>query len=192
MQIIRSADYRQMPWKNGGGTTTEIVVSPQDSRTGEFDWRISMATILNDGWFSEFPQVDRTLSILQGNAIHLAITGGAEMQLSQASAPFHFPADAPAYARLTDGPVVDLNVMTRRTRFTHRMTRLETPSPVTWQLNADITALLVCTTPFRLDHNARTARIAPLDTAIFYNPGGSVLATPDGRAEIYVIEFNRV
>ncbi|TIV74879.1 MAG: HutD family protein, partial [Mesorhizobium sp.] len=28
MRILRAADYRVMPWKNGGGTTTEIAVSP--------------------------------------------------------------------------------------------------------------------------------------------------------------------
>ncbi|TIV75088.1 MAG: HutD family protein, partial [Mesorhizobium sp.] len=25
MRILRAADYRVMPWKNGGGTTTEIA-----------------------------------------------------------------------------------------------------------------------------------------------------------------------
>ncbi|WP_431460998.1 HutD family protein, partial [Klebsiella pneumoniae] len=28
MRILRAADYRSMPWKNGGGVTTEIAVSP--------------------------------------------------------------------------------------------------------------------------------------------------------------------
>ena len=28
MQVLRQADYRRMPWKNGGGETTEVTVSP--------------------------------------------------------------------------------------------------------------------------------------------------------------------
>ncbi|RWP07744.1 HutD family protein, partial [Mesorhizobium sp.] len=28
MRILRAAEYRSMPWKNGGGVTTEIAVSP--------------------------------------------------------------------------------------------------------------------------------------------------------------------
>ena len=104
MRILRSAYYREMPWKNGGGTTTEIAVSPPGAATDGFDWRISMASVQSDGWFSEFPQVDRTLSILQGNGILLSISGGAEVQICQASEPFHFPADAPALCEIKQRP----------------------------------------------------------------------------------------
>ena len=44
MKILRSNDYRRMPWKNGGGETVEIAVSPERAPLSDFDWRISMAT----------------------------------------------------------------------------------------------------------------------------------------------------
>ncbi len=51
MQILRASDHRVMPWKNGGGSTTEIAVFPIDSGLDAFDWRVSMATVAADGPF---------------------------------------------------------------------------------------------------------------------------------------------
>ena len=62
--ILTASSYRRMPWKNGGGETVEIAVSPEGAALSEFDWRISMATVATDGPFSIFPGIDRTLSIL--------------------------------------------------------------------------------------------------------------------------------
>ena len=192
MRILRSADYREMPWKNGGGTTTEIAVSPPGATTDGFDWRISMASIQSDGGFSAFPEVDRTLSILHGNGIYLSVSGVAEVHIGPASEPFHFPADVPAYARLSDAPVIDLNVMTRRTRFSHRVSRLSSSKAVTWALTADLTAFLAASSVLQIEDGTDTARIAPGDSVIFDHQDGSVVASPDGDAEIYVIEFNEV
>jgi environmental stress-induced protein Ves len=192
MRILRSANYREMPWKNGGGTTTEIAVSPPGATTDGFDWRISMASIQSDGWFSEFPEVDRTLSILHGNGIYLAVSGGAEVRICPASEPFHFPADVPAFARLSEDPIIDLNVMTRRTRFTHRMIRLTSSKAMTWALTADITVFLAYSASLQIEDGTDSARIAPRDSVVFDHEGGSVVASPDGHAEIYVVEFNKV
>ena len=50
-----------MPWKNGGGETAEIAVSPPGAALDDFDWRLSMARVETDGPFSAFPGIDRTL-----------------------------------------------------------------------------------------------------------------------------------
>jgi environmental stress-induced protein Ves len=44
MRILRAENYRRMQWKNGGGETAEIAVSPDSAGLDDFDWRISMAT----------------------------------------------------------------------------------------------------------------------------------------------------
>lgn len=72
-----------------------------------------------DGPFSVFPGVDRTLSVLEGNGIDLTVDGREATRLTQQSAPLAFPADAPTTARLVDGPIRDLNVMSRRGAFSH-------------------------------------------------------------------------
>ncbi len=121
--LLRSNDHRRMPWKNGGGETVEIAVSPEGVGLADFDWRVSMATVATDGPFSVFPGIDRTLSILDGAGMTLSIEGRAPERLTQKSEPLPFAADAPTSATLIDGTITDLNVMTRRGRFMHSVRR---------------------------------------------------------------------
>lgn len=50
---LTADDYRVMPWRNGGGTTTELLIDPEDSGlegAGErFLYRISIADVATDG-----------------------------------------------------------------------------------------------------------------------------------------------
>jgi len=124
MKLLRASDHKRMPWKNGGGETVEIAVSPEGVGLADFDWRVSMATVATDGPFSVFPGIDRTLSILDGGGMTLFIEGRAPERLTQASEPLPFAADAPTSATLIDGTITDLNVMTRRGRFTHSVRRV--------------------------------------------------------------------
>lgn len=55
MKSLHARDYKRMPWKNGGGETVEIAIFPADASVETFEWRISMATVANDGPFSIFP-----------------------------------------------------------------------------------------------------------------------------------------
>lgn len=127
MQVLKAADHKRMAWKNGGGQTIEIAVHPPGAGLADFDWRVSAATIAVDGPFSCFEGIDRTLAILSGG-MELTIEGGPSVRLSAASDPLRFPADVAAAARLTDGAVADLNVMTRRAAFDHRVRRLGGPA----------------------------------------------------------------
>ena len=129
MRILRAGDHKRMPWKNGGGETVEIAVSPEDAGLAGFDWRVSMATVATDGPFSIFPGIDRTLAILNGNGMTLDIEGRAPALLTTASDPLAFPADIPVAASLQDGAITDLNVMTRRGRATHTVERLMVSAP---------------------------------------------------------------
>lgn len=114
-----------MPWKNGAGETVEIAVFPAGASVDDFDWRISMATVASDGPFSIFPGVDRTLSILSGSGMVLAIADAEAVPLTRDSQPLPFAADVAVNATLTGGPITDLNVMTRRGRFHHSVTRVK-------------------------------------------------------------------
>lgn len=123
MKLYRAHEHKRMPWKNGGGETVEIAVFPPGSSVDDFDWRISMATVASDGPFSIFPGIDRTLSILDGAGVSLAMEGGQGVALHGASLPLSFAADIAVSATLADGPVTDLNVMTRRGRYRHSVER---------------------------------------------------------------------
>lgn len=123
MKILRASDYRRMPWKNGKGETIEVAVYPENAGLDDFEWRISMASVTTDGPFSTFPGIDRTLSVLTGEGIELSVAGQPPVTLTQSSAPYSFPADQPTTGRLINGPITDLNVMTRRGAKSHEVTR---------------------------------------------------------------------
>src|SRR4051794_31653930 len=143
MRVIRAADYRPMPWKNGGGETVEIAASPADAGMEGFDWRVSMARVARKVPFSSFEGVDRTLAILDGAGLRLDIAGRVPVELTAGSPPLSFPADLPATAPLADGPVLDLNVMTRRAAVEHAVDRLALVGRRELPVDA-ATALLFC------------------------------------------------
>ena len=126
-RIIRLHEYVRMPWKNGGGETAEIAVSPDGASLADFDWRISMARVATDGPFSSFPGVDRTLAVVAGAGLRLAVQGHSPLALDRQTPPITFPADVPTHATLIAGEILDFNVMTRRGRCEHSVRRLRVP-----------------------------------------------------------------
>jgi len=124
--ILRPQDYRQMQWRNGKGVTVEIAAYPQGASIDDFDWRVSMAKVSEDGPFSSFPGIDRTLSILDGNGLELVVEGAAPANLTIDTPPHAFAADRPTYARLLDGALTDFNVMTRRGHCAHAVEMITT------------------------------------------------------------------
>jgi environmental stress-induced protein Ves len=99
------------PWRNGGGETREVAAEP--SADGGFAWRVSIATIAQDGPFSAFPGVDRTITLLEGAGVHL-VGDGLDHLLDRIGEPFAFPGDLAIDATLLGGVNRDLNIMTRR------------------------------------------------------------------------------
>ncbi|MET2827378.1 HutD/Ves family protein [Mesorhizobium shangrilense] len=191
MHILRAAEYRSMPWKNGGGVTTEIVVSPTAAGLDDFDWRVSMARVENGGPFSQFAGIDRTLAVLEGEGISLDIAGRPPVAVTRAAAPLSFPADAPTIAALIAGPITDLNVMTRRSRMTHVVERLMISAPLEIQPEADTTLILSLDGDITVA-GAMPARLGPLDTLLVEPNAGKMLIEPAGITTLFVIRIDRV
>ena len=112
-QLLTPADYRRMPWKNGGGCTVEIATEPPGAGTAAFVWRASVADIERDGPFAVFPGVDRTLVLLDGKGMRLTSDGGS-LELRSAFDPVRFPGESALHCALVDGPTRDFNLMVRR------------------------------------------------------------------------------
>ncbi|TFW09587.1 HutD family protein [Oxalobacteraceae bacterium OM1] len=125
MKKLREADYQSMPWKNGGGVTTQLAVFPSSAGIDDFAWRISMAQVSTSGAFSPFPGVDRSLAVVDGTGLHLRMAGSVPVQIDRTSPVMAFAGETPIDATLVDGPVTDFNVMSRRTAWTHSMERLQ-------------------------------------------------------------------
>jgi environmental stress-induced protein Ves len=113
--VISPSDYRRMPWKNGGGRTTEIAAHPPGAGFDAFDWRVSVADVTQSVPFSAFPGVDRTLVLLAGKGILLA-GEGTPLDVHSAFEPVVFSGDQAIMCTLMDGPVRDFNLMVRRGR----------------------------------------------------------------------------
>lgn len=107
------------PWRNGGGETREIISYPPGQT--DFDWRISIATIAQDGPFSAFPGIDRSITLLSGDGVHLQALPDIRHALTAIGEPFSFSGDIALSARLAGGITTDFNVMTRRTACSARV-----------------------------------------------------------------------
>lgn len=138
MRIVRAADCRILPWKNGGGATAQIAIYPEGASLDDFDWRISMAHVGSDGPFSTFFGIDRTLSVLTGNGIRLVFGDRETTTLDRTSEPFAFSGERAVRGLLVDGAIDDLNVMTRRSRWDHGVVRWTGPEPAELSATSDL------------------------------------------------------
>ncbi len=121
MRQIRRSDLTAQPWKNGGGLTWEIATFPEGAGFEDMLWRLSMAEVASDGGFSAFAGIDRTLTVLSGGGMVLDFAQGGSVALDTSAPPLSFPGEAVVSARLNAGPIVDLNIMTRRGAWSHRV-----------------------------------------------------------------------
>ena len=189
-RIIRAADCRRMPWKNGGGETIEMAVAPAASSLDDFDWRISMARVAGDGPFSMFPGIDRTLAVLDGNGIRLSVRGRAGVELSPASAPFSFAADVDVEAALLDGPITDLNVMTRRGRFRHRVRSLRPGVEMDRQIEAAAVLLFCHEGRADVEADGVVHRLDPHDSLLAGPVAGLWRIVPRGLPRLFIVEID--
>ena len=182
MRILKASDRVATPWKNGGGVTTEIAVFPQGAGFDDFGWRISAAQVAQGGPFSTFPGIDRKLAILEGR-MKLAIAGIGDLELSRDTAPAEFPGDAATNATVLKGPVLDLNVMTRRDRFTSRLTRQKSSALA---VDPRAATMIFALTPMTVMQSGKEVSLTPHDVAIV-EPGDGQIAL-DADADFYRIE----
>jgi environmental stress-induced protein Ves len=110
MRVQRFGEHRAMPWANGRGTSYEIASDRDD--TDRWSWRVAIAPVVVDGQFSSLPGVNRELVVIEGNGMVLKV-GGESVECWPGRV-VRFSGDSTTFARLVDGPVVDLGLMTVR------------------------------------------------------------------------------
>src|SRR5690606_22470293 len=116
--LIPFAGLSPVPWNDGCGSTVEIAIGPNEAGFDDFAWRVSLATISEDGAFSQFPGVDRTLALVDGHGMTLQIDGEPAL-ISDAEPVIAFDGSSEVQARLNRGPTLDFNVMSRSERCWH-------------------------------------------------------------------------
>lgn len=103
--------FVSMPWKNGGGSTREILRVPEGS--DDWQWRLSIADIAADGPFSAFPGCERSLTLLEGAGMALQFAD-RHCDLRPPYATCRFAGEETPDCSLFDGPTADFNAIWRR------------------------------------------------------------------------------
>lgn len=120
-QQVHLGDVLPSPWKNGGGTTRELVVWP---KADPWQWRISVAEVTQSGPFSRFEGIERWFAVLQGEGVVLS-TQGVRHHLTTDSTPLRFDGAPATDCELLGGPTRDFNLMTRMGVANATVTRLK-------------------------------------------------------------------
>jgi uncharacterized protein len=186
LEVLRAAQRTPVPWKNGGGLTREVAVSPPGSDLAGFDWRVSIAEIRQPGAFSLFEGVDRRMAVLAGR-LSLAIDARPAVTLTPESDALAFAGEVPVFAEPLGAPVTDLNVMTRRSRRAARLTRCCAPQYLL-EPHADAT-LLVALTELWVRCESEELRLTNLDALRIGPAGRCAIAARSGPAVFHLIEI---
>ena len=171
-RLIAVDSLAPMPWKNGGGTTREVLKFPPDSTIDTVDWRISLASVANSGPFSIFPQTDRTLLVTDGAGIELE-----GLVLTPSDEPFSFAGEHPYHAALIDGPIADFNVMTRRTRYSHSVRRRRTAAISTGR--GHVRAIVSLSEDFACSIRGAAVALGRLDILVIDGEECAAVVAPD-------------
>jgi hypothetical protein len=107
--ILGPDSFRKMPWANGKGVTLELLRlhGPRGLL-----FRLSRAQVVEDGPFSLFPGIERSLTVLTGPGF--ALRGEGIDLRALPLQPVDFPGDVPIRAEGVTGPSDDFNVMRAR------------------------------------------------------------------------------
>ena len=152
MLHLRPSDYRVMPWKDGGGSTTEVAIEPAGAGLSEpFLWRVSSARVESSGPFSHFPGRARLLTLLEGPGLILDIEGMGRQRLKHPGQVVAFPGDAGVQATLIQGPCVDFGVISDPARVKVTLEWLNLGTEPTALTVAPTTLLFAPWGPVRVD-----------------------------------------
>jgi len=187
-----------MPWKNGLGVTTEILIEPSNATLGNFEWRLSMARIDAAGPFSSFPNIDRLLVVLEG-CVHLEIEGRPAIALTPDDAPVRFPGELAVSAMLVTAagvpprPAIDLNLMVRRGRYEAELRRVAVERVDEYLPSAEVTAFLCRTAGLRIAHGRDSHSLQCDDVLLVRGHWPRPLQLSHASsAVLYAVEIDRV
>jgi environmental stress-induced protein Ves len=186
-QLIPFAGLSPVPWKNGGGSTTEIAIGPPDSGFEDFEWRVSLATIEKDGEFSLFPGVDRTLALVEGHGMTLEIDGEPTM-VTETEPVVAFDGSSVVNAKLSRGGCTDFNAMTRSDRCYHTFGRRRLSGDSTFVARADVTVLFLAEgDALELRNEKERMGLVRFDAVVL--EAGSVWKLEAGQGMIHIVDI---
>lgn len=186
--LIPYASLEAAPWKNGAGSSTEIAAAPAGAGLDEFEWRISLATIAQDGPFSAFAGIDRTLALVQGPGVILDVDGDSRFALSEDDPVIEFAGESEVVATMMGAPSTDFNVMTRRARCHHRLGRRILSGISEFAPRGDVTVLFLADgDSLSVSSDAERIGMVRFDAVVFDTD--TVWKLEAGQATVFVVDI---
>jgi environmental stress-induced protein Ves len=105
--------FKTIPWKNGKGETIELAIN-YGGNLDDFVWRLSMASVVEDGVFSDFSGYQRNLILIEGNGINLQHDHSKIDKLSNILDIASFDGACSTLGNLHAGAITDFNVITHK------------------------------------------------------------------------------
>ncbi|ACL41445.1 protein of unknown function DUF886 [Pseudarthrobacter chlorophenolicus A6] len=187
MQIIRFAELKATPWRNGGGTTREVLSGPagEPATADGWGWRVSLADVTKAGDFSPFPGCERVLTVVEGDLLLLSVDG-SERPVEKYR-PFRFDGGAATTAALPTGDIRNLNVIARTDAFKGYASVIEISKKRAHPVFAGQIAVLLQGQATVEDGAGGSADLARYDSVV-----GSDDATPEvtGRGFLAVVSID--
>ena len=120
IEIIPPTQFKTVPWKNGQGETIEMLINPGGSLEN-FDWRLSMANVVEDGAFSNFSGYTRNLILIAGDGINLQHNDNKIDRLTRLLDISTFDGGDKTVGNLQSNEITDFNIITRTERITTKV-----------------------------------------------------------------------
>jgi len=179
LEFLDPATYRRVPWKNGGGVTTDIAGEYlPGAEPGGWDgmvWRLSRTRIEAPGPFSDLPGYDRLLAVIDGRGLVLHAKGRPPLDVRAPFRAVRFAGEWPIDSELTEGPVGVLNLLGDRTKISIDLSFIAAAAQTTLP---PAPAILLALSPARLRLDDQAVAL-PRDGAVRIT-GPGMLSVDDG------------
>ena len=129
LNVITPTQFKTIPWKNGLGETTELAIN-DGGTLASFTWRLSMASVIEDGVFSDFSGYHRQLILVAGNGLNLQHDHNKIDTLAKPLDMASFDGACSTVSNLHGDPITDFNVITAKDKFQARVDTYRDPQQV--------------------------------------------------------------
>jgi environmental stress-induced protein Ves len=113
ISVLSPEQFNTIPWKNGKGETIELAIN-EGGTLDDFIWRLSMASVVEDGVFSDFSGYQRNLILIEGYGINLQHDDSKIDKLTRILDIANFDGGCRTVGNLPAGEITDFNVISHK------------------------------------------------------------------------------
>lgn len=110
--IVAPDQFTTTPWKNGQGSTMQLAIN-DGATVDDFNWRISIADVIEDGAYSSFEGYMRHLTVIDGKGTELT-HNATQTELVEPFMSSAFDGGCQTLGKVVGGPIKNFNVMTKQ------------------------------------------------------------------------------